>query len=428
VTALRWAAVTDVGRVRPHNEDEVLADGDDLLFAVADGMGGHAAGEVASEVAIAALKRSFEENPTADGLSEAVREANRAVWERAHQAPEFRGMGTTMTTAALLDVDGEDRLVVANVGDSRGYLMRDSELAQLTEDHSLVEELVRTGRLAPEDAATHPQKHILTRVLGMEDRDGNPADIEVDVFEVVPFRGDRLLLASDGLTNELTDEQIATVLRRIADSNDAASELVRQARAAGGNDNISVVIIDVVDDGDKAQAASAALAGEPPAPPRTDADAGDIADDSPPTGPTAAVPAARAPRPPRGPRQRPTVRVLGFIAALIVVLGLAVAAITWYARGSYYVGLSGKPERVTIFRGRPGGFLWIDPTVEERKALTVDKLTPAQQEQLRDGQAEPTLGAARHRVVTLEQEAAAVQQQQQQATTTTQAPPTTTAP
>jgi protein phosphatase len=410
---LHWAAVTDVGRVRPHNEDHVLAE--EPLFAVADGMGGHAAGEVASQVAIEALRTSFAADPTLDGLVRAVQQANAAVWERAHEEDELRGMGTTMTAAALVNDGGEPIVEVANVGDSRGYLLRDGELEQLTEDHSLVEDLVRSGRLAPEDAATHPQKHILTRVLGMEDREGEPANIEVDTFTVIPYRGDRVLLASDGLTNELTDDQIATVLRRFADPDDAARELIRQAKASGGNDNISVVLIDVVDDGDKAGAASAALADEPAAV-TTDKR---LDDGGAPTGPVAASPAAskRGARPPRQ-RQRLTIRTVGFFASVLIVLGLAVAAITWYAKGSYFVGLSNN--RVTIFRGRPGGFLWVKPAVYSRTQLTADQVPPARLASLKDGQPEANLRAARHYISNLKDESARL------IPTTTTTPETTT--
>jgi protein phosphatase len=421
---LRWAAVTDEGKVRPHNEDHILAE--DPLFAVADGMGGHAFGEVASEIAIETLRASFGADPTADGLVEAVKNANHAVWERAHEQPELRGMGTTTTAAALVDQDGEHVVEIAHVGDSRAYLLRDGELEQLTDDHSLVEDLVRSGRLSPEEAATHPQRHIVTRALGMEDRDGVAAPLEVDTITILPYRGDRILLASDGLTNEVTDEQIASILRRLADPNDAARELLRMANANGGNDNISVVLIDVVEDNDKAAVASKALAGEP-APPSQPVDSpsakiataessADLRGSG--SGDEKAPKARRAKRP----RQQLTVRTVGFVIAVIAVFGLAIVAITWYAKGSYYVGLHGNKENVTIFRGRPGGFLWVKPTVTHRYSLTVNDVPPASRGQLREGQAEPTLGAARHYITNLQNEA-----EQLAAATSTTAVPTTTA-
>src|SRR5437870_10578968 len=161
-------------------------------------------------------------------------------------------MGTTMTALALVEEDGEERLAVVNVGDSRAYLLQQGELSQLTEDHSLVEELVREGRLSPEDAIDHPQRSMITRALGLE------PDVEVDSWQLLPFAGDRVLLCSDGLTNEISDDRIESTLRRLGDPQEAADELVRLARDAGGGDNITVIVVDVVDDDDKAAVASAA--------------------------------------------------------------------------------------------------------------------------------------------------------------------------
>ncbi|MBA3654113.1 MAG: Stp1/IreP family PP2C-type Ser/Thr phosphatase [Actinobacteria bacterium] len=395
---LRFAAITDVGGVRPNNEDQVLAD--EPLFAVADGMGGHAAGEVASQVAIETLKSHFHDDPTAAGLASAVHAANNAVWARAQEKDDTRGMGTTMTAAALVEQDGEQVLEVANVGDSRAYLLRDSELEQLSDDHSLVEDLVRAGRLSPEEALNHPQRHIVTRVLGMEDRDGTALDVEVDTFTVVPYRGDRLLLATDGLTDMVTDDQIASVLRRLADPDDAAKELVRLAKAGGGNDNISLVIVDVVDDDGKAGTASAALADEP-APPSRDPE------------PSARInpsPTRTDPRGSDGKRARPartaprlTVRTVGFVVAVLALLVVAVGAITWYAKGSYYVGT--RTGNVAVYRGRPGGFLWVKPTLVDRTSLRAKDVPASRQAQLGDGQPEPTRRAARHYIDNLRAEA-----------------------
>src|SRR5438309_6117180 len=229
-TRLRAGGATDVGRVREINEDRFLID-DARLFAVADGVGGHQAGEVASQAAVETLRDSFTE-PTTEALVEAVEQANRAVWDMAEANAEQRGMGTTLTALALVDEQGEERLAVVNVGDSRAYLFQQNELEQLTEDHSLVEQLVREGQLTPEEAHVHPQRSIITRALGLD------PDVEVDNWELAPAAGDRILLCSDGLTNEVSDDRIASVLRRLADPDDAARELVRLAKANGGNDNI----------------------------------------------------------------------------------------------------------------------------------------------------------------------------------------------
>ncbi|MDP9389594.1 MAG: Stp1/IreP family PP2C-type Ser/Thr phosphatase, partial [Actinomycetota bacterium] len=252
MTSLRCGAATDVGLVRPNNQDDYLAD--ETLFAVADGMGGAAGGEIASRTAVAALKATFGADPTANGLADGVRNANRAVWDKAQERPDLRGMGTTMTAMALVEDRSEDVLAVVNVGDSRVYLFRDGVLDQLTDDHSVPEELLRAGRLTPAEAARHPQRNVLTRVLGVDD------EVEVDCFRVTPYKGDRLVLASDGLYNEVDEEGIASVMRREADPEAAARQLVEQARAGGGADNITVVVVDVVDDDDRSARASATVA------------------------------------------------------------------------------------------------------------------------------------------------------------------------
>src|SRR4051794_788243 len=255
MTALAYGFATDVGVVRANNEDTLLVE--DNLFAVADGMGGHAAGEVASLAAVEALRAAFGQQPhTVGGLIEAVRIANSAVWDRAAEDTSLRGMGTTVTVVALVQEDGEDHVAIANVGDSRAYLFRDGELGMLTDDHSVAEQLVREGRLTPEEAAVHPQRHVLTRVLGMG------PEVDVDCYPILPYRGDRFLLCSDGLINEVSESQIASVLRRLADPAEAARELVAMAKESGGHDNITVVVVDVVDDDDRAGVASAAIAGE----------------------------------------------------------------------------------------------------------------------------------------------------------------------
>src|SRR2546421_894961 len=215
MTTLRAGGATDVGLVRAHNEDRFLAD--ERLFAVADGVGGHKAGEVASQTAVETLQREFTE-PTTDGLVDAVKKANRTVWNLAESNRDQRGMGTTLTAIALVDDGGEDRLAVVNVGDSRAYLLQQGELEQLTEDHSLVEQLVREGQLTPEEAQVHPQRSIITRALGLD------PDVEVDSWELTPYKGDRILLCSDGLTNEVSDDEIASTLRSVSDPEEAARQ------------------------------------------------------------------------------------------------------------------------------------------------------------------------------------------------------------
>ena len=405
MTKLRWGSATDVGRVRQNNEDNLLIASP--LFAVADGMGGHAAGEVASGIAVEILGSGFDADRTAAGLADAVRAANRAVWERAQQQSDLRGMGTTLTAVALVDDDGQDVLAVVNVGDSRAYRLQQGELEQLTEDHSLVEALVRTGRLSAAEAAVHPQKHVLTRVLGVD------PDVEVDCFRVIPYEGDRFLLASDGLFNEVDDRTIAGVLRRTADPDEASARLVELAKHNGGSDNITVVVVDVVDDDNRAGRASAALAAEAPPAPLDWQDLDDDADEPRP---------ARRQKEPR-PR-RVTGRVVAFLLVLLLLLGGAAGAVGWFARGSYYVGLDG--DRVTIYQGRPGGLLWFDPTVARRTDLTTADVAPARLDALEKGKQEPSLEEAQQYVENLRDEAEA--RRLGTSTTTTTTAPAPTAP
>ena len=165
MTLLRSGSATDTGLVRSVNQD--LAVETSNLFAVADGMGGHAGGEVAARLAVDALSVAFGRQPTGSGLSEAVSEANAVVWQRSQENPELRGMGTTLTAVALVNEDGQDVLALVNVGDSRSYRFHEGELTQITTDHSLAEEMVRTGELTSAEASVHPHRHILTRALGV---------------------------------------------------------------------------------------------------------------------------------------------------------------------------------------------------------------------------------------------------------------------
>lgn len=455
MTVLRSGAASDVGKVRRNNQDQFLVE--EPLFAVADGMGGAAGGEEASLTAVTALKATFEADPTAEGLADGVRDANRAVWEKAMQRPELRGMGTTMTAVALVEGDDDDELLaVANVGDSRVYLLRDGRLDQITEDHSVPEELVRAGRITPEEAVSHPQRNMLTRVLG------NEPEVEVDCFAIIPYNGDRLVLASDGLFNEVDHDGITAVARRLADPEKAAAELVRMAREGGGNDNITVVVVDVVDDGDRAARASAAVAATPapaartsprtPPPTARPAAAADAAGALRPAstgaGARAAGPLAdvateapahwASPRPatgagdqalrapaPVGPalkERRLTLRVVVFLTALLVVVAGSAAAIGFFARGGYFVGID--EDEVVIYKGRPGGLLWFDPTVADRTGVGADELTPARRQDLEAGKEEPSLGAALRYVAQVKEEATPATTTTTTATTTL---PSTTA-
>jgi PPM family protein phosphatase len=233
-------AGTDVGRARSGNEDSYFCGR--TVFAVADGLGGHQGGEVASAAAVEPLAaldgREFADPAeAAEALTAAIREANAAILDRAAGDPGLWGMGTTVTAAALA---GERHLQLAHVGDSRAYLLRDGSLEQLTTDHTVVAELVRRGRLTPAQAAIHPERSILTRAVGLDPR------VPVDTPDPLELQdGDQVLLCSDGLTEPVDDDQIAQLLSAEPDGNTACQALIDAANAAGGPDNITVVLLRV---------------------------------------------------------------------------------------------------------------------------------------------------------------------------------------
>lgn len=258
MTRIVAAGVTDTGQVRPANEDAYLVG--ESVYAVADGMGGHLAGEVASATALEPIEaldgRVFPDATEAvTALRRAVIEANRTVSDMAAHEPSYRGMGTTLTATML---EGR-RVHIAHVGDSRAYLLRDGQFSQLTDDHTLVQHLVDEGQITREEAATHPQRSIITRAIGVS------REIDVDSMTLDLEPGDQLLLCSDGLTGVVDDEVIASELATDGDAQEALDRLVERANAAGGPDNITVILLRVVEDdaagGPGGDGAGAALAG-----------------------------------------------------------------------------------------------------------------------------------------------------------------------
>jgi PPM family protein phosphatase len=238
---IRYGAATDRGRMREGNEDNFLSRGH--LHAVADGMGGHQGGEVASRIAVEILSQIDDRGPwhdarlAVDALRTSIKQANRKIRETAGRDELLKGMGTTLTV--VLE-DGET-FYLAHIGDSRAYLLRDGKLSLLTHDHTLVQQLVDEGRLTPEEAAHHPQRSIITRALGVD------PDVEPDT-EVYRRRvGDRLLLCTDGLSGVVGEGEIVRLLSQVRDPQECAEELVSSANAEGGPDNITVVVIDTDD-------------------------------------------------------------------------------------------------------------------------------------------------------------------------------------
>lgn len=455
---LRAGAHTDIGRARTVNQDRYLALPERGLWAVADGMGGAQGGEVAAAMVVDTLLETYQER-SVRALLQSLAEANRRIHEAAAD-PDLHGMGTTTVALAVVPAatvpaeggtvaledgeepgegaeaegeedDGPEQLVVVNVGDSRAYLYRDGDLVQLTEDHSLVGELVRDGRLTREEADVHPQRNIVTRVLGPYE------SIPVDVWPVDAVRGDRIVLCSDGLSGEVSENQISGVLRRLDDPEEAAEELVRLANESGGRDNITVIVVDVLDDGGAAEAASAALVGQPS---RLDSEpdlAGfttAVVDDEPPAPPAsrrerrAERRAAR--RAERRTRTRITWRVLAFLVLLAAVLGGAFATIQWYGTNAWFVGFEG--DEVAIFQGRPGGLLWIEPKLEQETGIMRDEVPATYLASLEAGHEHGSLAQAQRFVSNIERDIAQRRQREareaadETTTTTSTTRPTTT--
>ncbi len=377
------AGVTDVGRVRDGNEDDFLVDTRTSLVAVADGMGGHRAGEVASATALEALRAAV---ASGKPIRDAIVVANNAVLEKSLSDQELQGMGTTVTAGTLAS---GGTLLVGHVGDSRAYLVRDGELTQITNDHSLVEEMVREGELTPEQAEVHPQRSIITRALGIDPQ------VEVDVYPLELRAGDRVLLCSDGLTTMLRADQIAEILVGEHDAERAAQRLVDAANAAGGEDNVTALVVDVVEDDGAPVVAPAHV--------REDR-----------TSETAAVK-------PRRRRGRKILRTLLWILPVLAVLALAFGAVGWYARRTYFVGVD--KNRVTIFKGRPGGVLGWNPTVERRTTIDLSELTGTEKSSVKDKKTFSSRGGADDYVTRLRKNI-----EQRTTTTTVPTPPESTVP
>jgi PPM family protein phosphatase len=314
----RYAGATDRGKVRESNEDAFLATAQ--VLAVADGMGGHAAGEVAARITTDTLARALRQakkGDPADALTEAIKAANETIIDRANEDNRYRGMGTTVTAAVLRG----NVLTIGHVGDSRAYVLSGGVLHQITEDHSLVGEMVREGLLSRDDAAVHPQRSVITRALGAS------RNLEVDIVERELEPGDKILLATDGLTSVLADSALERTLAQDAPPLEAANRLVEQANARGGPDNITAVVIDYK---------------EP-------------------------VPEAAA---------RPATRLLiGWTIAFLVLAAALAAGTRSYLSRSYFLGFSG--DQVAVYQGIPGSVLGIRLSkVEHLTTVARDQLLP----------------------------------------------------
>ena len=326
---LAIGAATDVGNLRGQNEDAHIAEQN--LFAVADGMGGHNAGEVASAMAIEHLRNVAISGVTsAEAFAQVVRDLNGAIYASATSTTDQRGMGTTLTAAALLapndNVDQPSQIVIANVGDSRTYLLRSGELRQMSVDHSYVQELVTEGLLTVDEARTHPRRNIVTRALGIDEQ------VSVDTWTIPMFDGDRFMLCSDGLVDEVPLNEITEMMREHTTPQQVAERLVTAAKWHGGRDNITVIVLDV-----SINTATTEVVAAP-----------DITPDT---------------------ASERTTSIKKRVLALVVVVLLCVGGFiaVRQQRSGYFVAFTNSSSSATIaiYKGQPGGLLWIKPTVVE---------------------------------------------------------------
>ena len=394
-----YAARSDVGSVREHNEDSYLVK--TPLFVVADGMGGHEAGEVASNIAVTTMEAHAPKSTSPEALAAAVIKANEAVLRGAQDGTGKPGMGTTLTAAFVF----EDEATIAQVGDSRAYLLHDGQLQRITRDHSLVADLIEQGRLTEAEARFHPQRSVITRALGSDPH------MQPDLYTLHVEEGDRLLLCSDGLCSMISDEDIEEILLDNPAPAHACDALVEEAIIAGGLDNVTVNVIDPL--------------GDPP----SEKDEDDIveervvglpedarADEEEPAAPAvAAAPVEAAPtqaahasksKPKKsgkgGKHHKPKHRgrMAPFIWALAFILILAAAGFGFYAfaQNSYFI--IAENGVVNVYRGLPGEFAGISVSWLESQAPDIDvsKLTPMVQSNLKNGISVNSLDEANEKI------------------------------
>ena len=334
---VNWGAATDTGALRVQNEDSFLAE--DGMFVVADGMGGHNAGEVASAMAIKMLGDAQKAGvKDANQLSEVIKQINKAIFQASADQTDQRGMGTTLTALALTPSNrsSEVSVSVANIGDSRTYLLRNGEFRQVSVDHSYVQELVSEGLITKEEARTHARRNIVTRALGIE------PNVAVDTWTLPLINGDRYILCSDGLVDEVTDEAIEQCVKQPIGPQKLANQLVVIANQNGGRDNITVVVVDVVADG-KSATSVATNNGE-------------------------TVLSARS-------KKKSLIKKLAVSSAAAAIFVVGVVFVASYLRSGYFVAYESQKTdaRVLIYRGK--NFLWVNSTIEADSTLTRNNLS-----------------------------------------------------
>jgi protein phosphatase len=373
---MRYAARSDRGLIRHGNQDSVYAG--PRLLAVADGMGGMAAGDVASNIVIGALAHLDDDvpgNAPVDALRHAVDAANQQIRDAVEANPAMEGMGTTLTGLLF----GGSKIGMVHIGDSRAYLLRDGEFVQITRDDTYVQLLVDEGRITPEEANTHPQKSLLMRAL-----DGRDADPEYSVRQALS--GDRYLLCSDGLSGVVSDETIAATMREYSDPNQCAERLVQLALRGGGPDNITVIIADVTDEDilEETPVVGGAAANDRGMVSSADAST-PAARASALTQPREVVPAeTETEEADAGPRRHP-VRTALILVVLVALLGGGLWGGWRYTQSKYYVGVT-PDGTIAVFQGIPGTIAGFDlSTVSYLSTTRLDDLTPVAQDKVKEG-------------------------------------------
>lgn len=362
---ISFGSRTDIGYVRDHNEDSLIII--PPLFAVADGMGGHEAGEIASEITVNTLAELAPSHLDAEGLTAAVEAANYNVMKAPRQGIGRDGMGTTLTAAML---EGE-RLLIAQVGDSRAYLLHKGHLQQITRDHSLMADLIEAGQITPEEARVHPNRSVITRAIGSD------IHMRPDIYELNVDAGDRILLCSDGLSSMISNNAIESIMRRQSDAQHCADELVTAALENGGADNVTVVVADVPGFSEVREKKRA---------------------------------------------HKSRVFYIGLAIALVAVIFAAgFGGYAFISNSAYLIEENGK---VSVYRGTPDDFMGIKlSTLDHTTNVDVDKFQPGVANRIKEGMSVSSIDEANSLIAGYEEEIARGEAEAQQAQTATTAQP-----
>ena len=362
---ISFGSRTDIGYVRDHNEDSLIII--PPLFAVADGMGGHEAGEIASEITVNTLAELAPSHLDAEGLTAAVEAANYNVMKAPRQGIGRDGMGTTLTAAML---EGE-RLLIAQVGDSRAYLLHKGHLQQITRDHSLMADLIEAGQITPEEARVHPNRSVITRAIGSD------IHMRPDIYELNVDAGDRILLCSDGLSSMISNNAIESIMRRQSDAQHCADELVTAALENGGADNVTVVVADVPGFSEVREKKRA---------------------------------------------HKSRVFYIGLAIALVAVIFAAgYGGYAFISNSAYLIEENGK---VSVYRGTPDDFMGIKlSTLDHTTNVDVDKLQPGVANRIKEGMSVSSIDEANSLIAGYEEEIARGEAEAQQAQAATTAQP-----